>query len=69
MSQGALYAKIAGQASVVDMILWDTILNKLENYNVNTRLIDIRYLDKWVKLYPTFQFRSLLIEKSCKCDE
>lgn len=37
------------------MILWDTILNKIES-KINdvsvTRFIDIRYLDKWINLYP-----------------
>ena len=36
------------------MILWTTILNKLEK-NVNSnelRFIDIRYLDKWIKKFP-----------------
>lgn len=37
------------------MILWYSILNKLESKisdsNV-TKFIDIRYLDKWIKQYP-----------------
>lgn len=53
MNQVALYAKTVVQVNVDNMILWDTILNKLNNYNVDIRLIDIRYLDKWIKLYPT----------------
>ena len=65
MSQVALYARTAVLPSVVDMILWDTILNKLNNYNVDTRLIDIRYLDKWIKLYPTC-FPKYIIDNNFK---
>jgi len=37
------------------MILWTTILNKLSNTLEpcdDSRFIDIRYLDKWIREYP-----------------
>lgn len=37
------------------MILWDTILIKLKekiNDDQISRFIDIRYLSKWINLYP-----------------
>jgi hypothetical protein len=36
------------------MVLWDTIYKKLKS-NINNRneLIDIRYLAKWVIMYPS----------------
>lgn len=37
------------------MILWNTILDKIEKViktNDDIRFIDIRYLEKWIKNYP-----------------
>lgn len=34
------------------MILWDSIYNKLINLGVSSRDIDVRYLQKWIRLYP-----------------
>lgn len=34
------------------MRLWDTIYKKLTNKTRNNEFIDIRYISKWVKLYP-----------------
>ena len=53
MNQAALYVETVVVLNVDNMILWDTVLNRLNKYNVDTRLIDIRYLNKWLKLYPT----------------
>lgn len=34
------------------LYLWDTIYNKLLNKGVNSFDIDIRYLQRWIDLYP-----------------
>lgn len=32
--------------------LWDTIFNKLLSNNIDHKDIDVRYLQKWIRLYP-----------------
>lgn len=34
------------------MILWDTIYRKLINKGAHYYDIDVRYLSKWIRLYP-----------------
>lgn len=43
--------------------LWETILNKLISLGVKSYEIDIRYLQRWVNLYP-FCFPKCVISDS-----
>jgi len=48
------------------MILWETILNKIEfiiTPDDDIRFIDIRYLDKWIRKYQQCFPKFVLINK------
>jgi hypothetical protein len=45
-------------------ILWNTIYNKLIKH-INKFEIDIRYLKKWMKLYPTY-FPKFMLKNNYK---